>query len=103
MLTTNSVCGFTLTIDTCSLPTSIPQNTGFLYGRFGFDQDEPNRLAKAFERVDSEKCHKFFDDTIASLQKQGQIAPRDTMGRIRVRLAIFAIPNSPRNIPGRGR
>lgn len=51
-----------------------PQNSGFLIGRFGFNQAESNRLAKAFERVDSEKCHKFFDDALANLRKQGQIA-----------------------------
>lgn len=53
-----------------------PQNPGFLYGRFGFDQNELDRLAKAFERVDSEKCHKFFNDTLTNMRKRGEIAPQ---------------------------
>jgi hypothetical protein len=54
----------------------IPQNSGFLYGRSGFNQSELGRLAKAFERVDGENCHKFFDDTLANMRKRGEIAPR---------------------------
>jgi hypothetical protein len=53
-----------------------PQNRGFLVGRFGFNQNELNRLAKAYERVDTEACHKFFDDMLADLRKRGQIAPQ---------------------------
>jgi len=57
-------------------PWIEPQNTGFLYGRFGFDQNELDRLAKAFDRVDSENCRKFFDDTLANMRKRGEIAPQ---------------------------
>ena len=53
-----------------------PQNpaSGFLIGRFGFSQQEMNRLAKAYERVASERCQKFFDDTLAGMRQRGEIA-----------------------------
>jgi YD repeat-containing protein len=55
---------------------SLPQRSGFLIGRFGFSQAERERLDKAFERVNSQKCHKFFDETIANMRKRGEIAPQ---------------------------
>jgi hypothetical protein len=50
-----------------------PQNSGFLIGRFGFNANETERLGRAYDKITSDKCRKFFDDTLASLRKQGQI------------------------------
>lgn len=39
-----------------------------LIGRFGFDQNESSKLAKAFDRVNSEKCHTFFKDEVRDIE-----------------------------------
>ena len=52
-----------------------PQNSGFLYGRFRFNEGEKDRLGKAFDRINSERCRKF-DDKLAELRKAGQIQDR---------------------------
>lgn len=57
-----------------SLVLFQPQNSGFRSGRFGFDQQESDRLASAFDRINRDMCHKFFNDTLANLRKQGKIA-----------------------------
>lgn len=69
----------------------VPQNSGFLIGRFGFNQDESNRLANAFERVNSEKCHKFFDSTLANLRGQIGTQRRFTPSTLRGVLNITTL------------
>jgi len=50
-----------------------PQNTGFLIGHFGFNANETERLGRAHDKITSDNCRKFFDDTLAALRKNGEI------------------------------
>lgn len=49
----------------------LPQNSGFLIGRFGL---APRRLkdSKA-PTITADKCRKFFDDTLAALRQKGEV------------------------------
>ncbi|MGH9970024.1 MAG: hypothetical protein ACREBG_19825 [Pyrinomonadaceae bacterium] len=51
----------------------VPQNTDFLIGRFGFNAAETERLGRAYDKITSDRCRKFFDDTLAGLRRSGQI------------------------------
>jgi hypothetical protein len=51
----------------------IPENTGFQIGRFGFNANETERLGRVYDKIASDKCRKFFDDTLAALRKKGEI------------------------------
>ncbi len=50
------------------------QQTLFLIGRFGFSALELARLRRAYEKITSDKCRKFFDDTLRSLRQRGEIS-----------------------------
>jgi len=51
----------------------VPQNSGFLIGRFGFNANETERLGRAYDKITSDNCRKFFDATLAALRQKGEI------------------------------
>ena len=53
--------------------TSDPQKPGFQIGRFGFNANESQRLGRAYDKITSDNCRKFFDATLAALRQKGEI------------------------------
>jgi YD repeat-containing protein len=51
-----------------------PQDTGFKIGRIGFPQDKRDRLKRAYDKVTSSGCERFFNDTIAALLNKGELS-----------------------------
>ena len=62
----------TATTPPASFLCLIPQNS-FLVGRFGFNARETERLGRAYDKITSDNCRKFFDDTLAALRQRGEI------------------------------
>ncbi|MEA2204770.1 MAG: hypothetical protein QOE77_1546 [Blastocatellia bacterium] len=48
-----------------------PQNTGFHIGTFGFNANETERLGRAYDKINSDECRRFYRDSNSRVSSVG--------------------------------